>query len=1703
MSKPKRGTHRVSSPAATGGAGTFFEQHTNATFLALLLVRGVPPICPSCRVVEVHLQTEHEGWNTDDFMVVGETGVGDRKRLVGQIKRSFAVSYSDDDFKGAILDAWQDFKSKAVFDVATDHFVIVTLLGSNTVLRYFTALLDCARASVDGDEFNTRLTTPGFVHSKVVAYCDEIRKILDEQEGRAVTFDELRDFLRLLYLLSFDLNSATAQTEAWIKTLLAHTSDEHDPIAAASDSWNALLQEVGSGTPQARVYRRDDLPEVLRKRHSPVTAADDAAIQALRDQTAFVLGGIRNVIGQSVHLRRTAVVSRIVTELEDSQVVLVAGEAGGGKSGVAKGALEELTASGFAFAFRAEQFAATHLDPALSNVHAGLSARKIRTLLAAHDRKVILIESVERLLEASNRGAFTDLMTMLSQDRSWRLILTCRDYSADLVRSSFLESAGMQHAVVAVPPLDDGELDEVCAGCPRLLRPLSSEPLRRLLRNPYFLDMAARLTWPDDTPLPGNERSLRKKFWREAIRDDAHAGDGMPRRREQVFVEVALRRARALTAFAPCDDLDGVALDRLRNSSLLRVPPQTETLAAAAHDVLEDWALLEWIEQQFALAHESLPTLCSAMGTYPAIRRTYKRWLEEQVALEPQAADRLFDEAIAGGGLPQHFVDDTLVSILRSSRAPELLERRSDRLFADGHTLLLRMLHLLRVGCVTTPSWAASSPNLASIMCVPDGGAWASLLNVVRRHLGQFAAADISQLLSFVEDWSRGVSWQAPYPEGAGDAAAIVLDLLPKFDDYRHEEQRKRLLSILVKIPLACRDRFLSLLDTKGGVGQRDQRRRDLEALLVNSMEGFAACRDLPDEVIALARRKFLLTDKDAEERDHWGSSMEMEPLFGLRSFSHDFFPASAYRGPFLFLLRSHPQKGLVFIIELINHATEWYAHPRYPMEYVEPPVEMVLRFSDETTRKQWVNDRLWNLYRGTSVGPYLLQSALMALERWLLETCEFHPQSVDSISVRLLRETTSAAITSVVASVATAFPALAHETGLVLLRSPECIFLDKMRMAHESQSPGRLTALMPLLDASKKIFDNERKDADAMPHRSKDLEIAALNLQLGPTADRVHAILDEHRASLPSPSEQDDDIRSWRLSLDRMDLRRYRAATKNEHPAPAKSSDVSGSQQASVFIEMETPDPDVQEMVERTQAEHADLNSSIGLLMWGIGVFERNEKISANPDEWRQRLDAASEIEDKIEGTLGGIDPKSSARAFVAAVCIRDHWPELKAEDQDWCVETTCGSIAARCDETNDLACCQRYSMSGDRPAAWIVSLLSQKELSEHQRTRVSNGLAQALTHGIDEVSDYAALGAAEHLWEASPALALRCVNALARQAEMLQAAFEEEKKKHFNDRRRMEVLKAETVPAVRNIILGQESVHDEAYRTFDTTRWVGAHTMVRLLTIVQKAPHEDVAKWLFRRASETLRHWWRLDEGRRERDVDQRPRDVEPTTNTLLERFVLRVPIEDAITILTPILEEVEGHPREVSWIIRGLTSAEDMLFRPANFWAIWSEFATRIRQSNLLDRIDDSRYSRGDELVSAIFLGSWWKDEVRHWRSLEGYADCVHGLFLALPPSATVLDDYVRFLYHIGEQSLPKAFVYVSNRLREGTPARMLSKSNTLFMLESLLRRYVYGRPMETKRDREVRECVLELLDRLVEAGSSAAYRMRDDFVTPLPQ
>ena len=163
----------VSSPISTGGAGTFFEQHVNAYWLTLLLVRAYPPLLGDRAVEEVHFQTRHLGWHTDDSLICCRDGSGKSRKLAIQVKRSFRVSAKDPECKKTIRNFWKDFNDSQQFSPARDRFALVTRLGTTTLLQHFTGLLNCARASRDAADFEHRLNTPGFISKSV---CSILRR---------------------------------------------------------------------------------------------------------------------------------------------------------------------------------------------------------------------------------------------------------------------------------------------------------------------------------------------------------------------------------------------------------------------------------------------------------------------------------------------------------------------------------------------------------------------------------------------------------------------------------------------------------------------------------------------------------------------------------------------------------------------------------------------------------------------------------------------------------------------------------------------------------------------------------------------------------------------------------------------------------------------------------------------------------------------------------------------------------------------------------------------------------------------------------------------------------------------------------------------------------------------------------------------------------------------------------------------------------------------------------------------------------------------------------------------------------------------------------------------------------------------------------------------------------------------------------------
>lgn len=465
-------TRRIAVPASTGGAGTFFEQHVAAYWLAQLLVRCTPPILTETVVSQVHFQTGHLGWHTDDFLVVCEgPGMADRK-LAGQVKLGFTVSAANEVCRTTIQDFWEDFRNPGCFSPPDDRLLLVVQRGTNTLHEHFVRLLDCARAACSGEEFERRLATESFISAKAVRYCGEICKIIAGTEQTTVSPADIWSLLRLLYVLSLDLDTSTRQTEAHIKSLLAYTAIEDDPSAIAAATWNSLLTFASTAMAQAGSLHRADLPTELQHRHGSLGTNEQRVLQSLTDHTAPVLAGIHSRIGQKVSLQRAGLIQNVLSALDTAQVVLLSGPAGIGKSVIGKDVVSLLSRDHFVFGFRAEEFAQAHIDATLSAGQIPTNAKKLAAILAPQGRKVVLIESVERLLEKTTRDAFSDLMTLAAEDRGLCIVLTCRDYSVQQIQASFLQPVAINRAVVHVLPLNDAELSEVEAELPVLAYPL-------------------------------------------------------------------------------------------------------------------------------------------------------------------------------------------------------------------------------------------------------------------------------------------------------------------------------------------------------------------------------------------------------------------------------------------------------------------------------------------------------------------------------------------------------------------------------------------------------------------------------------------------------------------------------------------------------------------------------------------------------------------------------------------------------------------------------------------------------------------------------------------------------------------------------------------------------------------------------------------------------------------------------------------------------------------------------------------------------------------------------------------------------------------------------------------------------------------------------------------------------------------------------
>lgn len=252
----------LSNPFSTGGGGVHFEAHVQASFVALMLTGGHAPCLPCWPITEIKLQGKIDGFDTDDLVVVVENSNSrERRKLLGQVKHSIAITQGSALFGEVIQAAWNDFNNPKVFIKGKDIIALITGPLNATDAQNVQWLLNQARHTKNVDEFFRNVQQANFSPPKSAEKLDVIQHHLKVANGgNEISRNELYEFLNHFHLLGYDLGN-----EFGVVLSLLHSHISQFQQQYSQWVWSRVVDIVLTWNHDAGTITLGKLPEDLQE----------------------------------------------------------------------------------------------------------------------------------------------------------------------------------------------------------------------------------------------------------------------------------------------------------------------------------------------------------------------------------------------------------------------------------------------------------------------------------------------------------------------------------------------------------------------------------------------------------------------------------------------------------------------------------------------------------------------------------------------------------------------------------------------------------------------------------------------------------------------------------------------------------------------------------------------------------------------------------------------------------------------------------------------------------------------------------------------------------------------------------------------------------------------------------------------------------------------------------------------------------------------------------------------------------------------------------------------------------------------------------------------------------------------------------------------------------------------------------------------
>ncbi len=432
--------------------------------------------------------------------------------------------------------------------------------------------------------------------------------------------------------------------------------------------------------------------------------------------------------------------------------------------------------------------------------------------------------------------------------------------------------------------------------------------------------------------------------------------------------------------------------------------------------------------------------------------------------------------------------------------------------------------------------------------------------------------------------------------------------------------------------------------------------------------------------------------------------------------------------------------------------------------------------------------------------------------------------------------------------------------------------------------------------------------------------------------------------------------------------------------------------------------------------------------------------------------------------------------------------------------------AVQEHADTADDTVQIAMFPLHGSRPAAAVLPLLLDT-CEPHEIPRIHATIANALTHAVREVRSYAVEGARAWLWERDRAFAASSFKGRLRFAAKRRQALDSIRKR----RDRSATPSFDTVSgqldrelraelAAFDPTIGTQDGHAADLHIEDFIE----DDLLAALTLIPAHETDSKYRSLFVSVMNNIIDDEEAENKSRSENSERIGYKFLYGFSTLFAKYLLHQDVQgEANDLLAVMIAAIQRAPKAAAMILQDLVVAEINECIGDRFWYIWSRCAEEVYKRMEAAR---SRYVIGfieaKTLVRTIlFADTPWQPECKQWQELEQHREFVQEAFRRAgntPPGFAAL---LRLLNTVGASLLPDALIPLHDARAGCDPSKLLEDQNARYDLELVLRDCVLSMGTELRTRDTLRRAALELLDILVDHGSSLAFQLRELVIAPM--